>query len=59
MIPYRSPVIAALEKMWREEDLRMARELQMALLPQRYPTLPRGAAQAASAVKASPAGSID
>ncbi len=34
-----------------EEDLRMARELQMALLPQRFPTLPRGAAQAASAVK--------
>ena len=34
-----------------EEDLRMARELQMALLPHRYPTLPRGAAQAASAVK--------
>ena len=34
-----------------EEDLRMARELQMALLPQRFPTLPRGAAQAVSAVK--------
>lgn len=34
-----------------EEDLRMARELQMALLPQRFPTLPRGAAHAASAVK--------
>ncbi|MFN0127438.1 MAG: PP2C family protein-serine/threonine phosphatase [Verrucomicrobiales bacterium] len=34
-----------------EEDLRMARELQLALLPQRFPTLPRGAAQAVSAVK--------
>ena len=34
-----------------EEDLRMARELQMALLPHRFPTLPRDAAQAASAVK--------
>ena len=34
-----------------EEDLEMARELQMALLPQHFPTLPRGAAQAASAVK--------
>ena len=34
-----------------EEDLRMARELQLALLPQRYPTLPRGAAPAASAVR--------
>ena len=33
------------------EDLGMARELQMALLPQRFPTLPRGAAQAASAVR--------
>ena len=29
----------------------MARELQMALLPNGYPTLPRGVAQAASAVK--------
>ena len=34
-----------------EEDLQMARELQMALLPNGYPTLPRGATQAASAVK--------
>ncbi len=34
-----------------EEDLKMARELQMALLPSGYPTLPRGVAQAASAVK--------
>ena len=33
------------------EDLGMARELQMALLPQRFPTVPRGAAQAASAVR--------
>jgi sigma-B regulation protein RsbU (phosphoserine phosphatase) len=34
-----------------EEDLDMARELQMAFLPQNFPTLPRGAEQAASAVK--------
>lgn len=34
-----------------EEDLAMARELQMAFLPRQYPTLPRGAEQAASAVK--------
>ena len=34
-----------------EEDLQMARELQMALLPNGYPTLPRGVTQAASAVK--------
>ncbi len=34
-----------------EEDLRMARELQLALLPQHYPTLPRGAAQSSSAVR--------
>ena len=34
-----------------EEDLQMARELQMALLPSGFPTLPRGATQAASAVK--------
>ncbi len=34
-----------------EEDLEMARELQMALLPHVYPTLPRGAAQSASAVR--------
>ena len=34
-----------------EEDLDMARELQMAFLPQHFPTLPRGAEQAASAVK--------
>ena len=34
-----------------EEDLKMARELQMALLPSGFPTLPRGVAQAASAVK--------
>ena len=34
-----------------EEDLDMARELQMAFLPQHFPTVPRGAEQAASAVK--------
>ena len=34
-----------------EEDLEMARELQMTFLPNRFPTLPRGATQAASAVK--------
>jgi serine phosphatase RsbU (regulator of sigma subunit) len=34
-----------------EEDLEMARELQMTFLPSRFPTLPRGATQAASAVK--------
>ena len=34
-----------------EEDLEMARELQMTFLPSQFPTLPRGAAQAASAVK--------
>jgi phosphoserine phosphatase RsbU/P len=34
-----------------EEDLSMAKELQLALLPHRFPTLPRGALQAASAVK--------
>ena len=34
-----------------EEDLKMARELQLALLPHGFPTFPRGAAQGASAVK--------
>ena len=34
-----------------EEDLEMARELQMTFLPNQFPTFPRGAAQAASAVK--------
>jgi serine phosphatase RsbU (regulator of sigma subunit) len=34
-----------------EEDLEMARELQMAFLPSRFPTIPRGASEAASAVK--------
>jgi sigma-B regulation protein RsbU (phosphoserine phosphatase) len=34
-----------------EEDLGMARELQMAFLPNHFPTLPRGAEPAASAVK--------
>ncbi len=34
-----------------EEDLEMARELQMAFLPQHFPTIPRGTPEAASAVK--------
>jgi sigma-B regulation protein RsbU (phosphoserine phosphatase) len=34
-----------------EEDLDMARELQMAFLPQHFPTLPRGTEPSASAVK--------
>jgi serine phosphatase RsbU (regulator of sigma subunit) len=34
-----------------EADLEMARELQMTFLPNRFPTIPRGATQAASAVK--------
>ena len=34
-----------------EEDLDMARELQMAFLPHRFPTLPRGVAPPASAVQ--------
>jgi sigma-B regulation protein RsbU (phosphoserine phosphatase) len=34
-----------------EEDLGMARELQMAFLPHHFPTLPRGADHEASAVK--------
>jgi serine phosphatase RsbU (regulator of sigma subunit) len=34
-----------------EEDLRMAHELQIALLPSRFPTLPRGCREAESAVK--------
>ena len=34
-----------------EEDLEMARELQMAFLPSRFPTLPRGVSPAASAVR--------
>ncbi len=34
-----------------EEELQMARELQMALLPHRYPTLPKGAGSAESAVR--------
>jgi sigma-B regulation protein RsbU (phosphoserine phosphatase) len=33
-----------------EEDLGMARELQNALLPQQFPTFPRGAAEADSAI---------
>jgi len=34
-----------------EEDLEMARELQMAFLPARFPTFPRGVSPAASAVR--------
>ncbi|MBT8038250.1 MAG: fused response regulator/phosphatase [Verrucomicrobiae bacterium] len=34
-----------------EEDLEMARELQMAFLPTHFPTIPRGVSEAASAVK--------
>jgi len=34
-----------------EEDLRMAHELQIALLPSRFPTLPKGCAPADSAVE--------
>ena len=34
-----------------EEDLEMARELQMAFLPSHFPTIPRGASEATSAVK--------
>lgn len=34
-----------------EEDLEMARELQMAFLPNHFPTLPHGVAPAASALK--------
>lgn len=34
-----------------EEDLEMARELQMAFLPSRFPTIPRGASETASAVR--------
>jgi sigma-B regulation protein RsbU (phosphoserine phosphatase) len=34
-----------------EEDLNMARELQMAFLPQVFPTLPRGSAPSSSSVK--------
>ncbi len=39
------------KNMLMEEDLEMARELQMTFLPHQFPTLPRGASQAASAVK--------
>ena len=34
-----------------EEDLKLARELQMAFLPRTFPTLPRGVPEAVSAVK--------
>jgi serine phosphatase RsbU (regulator of sigma subunit) len=45
-----------------EEDLKMARELQMALLPKQFPSIPRGVRAADSAIKFSsfyyPAGSV-
>jgi serine phosphatase RsbU (regulator of sigma subunit) len=45
-----------------EEELQMARELQMALLPQQFPSFPRGASLADSAIKFSsfyyPTGSV-
>lgn len=41
----------AAKNAFMEADLEMARELQMTFLPNRFPTLPRGATQAASAVK--------
>jgi serine phosphatase RsbU (regulator of sigma subunit) len=45
-----------------EEDLKMARELQMALLPKQFPSIPRGVRPADSAIKFSsfyyPAGSV-
>ena len=45
-----------------EEDLKMARELQMALLPQQFPSIPRGVPHADSAIKFSsfyyPTGSV-
>jgi serine phosphatase RsbU (regulator of sigma subunit) len=45
-----------------EEDLKMARELQMALLPQHFPTIPRGVPLSETAIKFSsffyPAGSV-
>ncbi len=45
-----------------EEDLEMARELQMAFLPSHFPTIPQGVSEAASAVKFSsifyPSGSV-
>ncbi|MEI6560652.1 MAG: SpoIIE family protein phosphatase [Verrucomicrobiota bacterium] len=34
-----------------EDDLHMAREIQQAFLPQQYPTFPRGASPAASAIR--------
>lgn len=34
-----------------EDDLKLARELQMTFLPEHFPTLPNGATEAASAVK--------
>lgn len=41
----------AAKNAFMEEDLNMARELQMTLLPDHFPTLPPGASQSASAVK--------
>ncbi len=37
-----------------EDDLHMAREIQQAFLPQQYPTFPRGASPAASAIRNHP-----
>ena len=34
-----------------EKDLKMAHELQMALLPQQFPSIPRGAPPTESAIK--------
>lgn len=49
-------VIERTHELWEknlvmEEDLKMARKLQMTFLPEHFPTLPTGATQAASAVK--------
>jgi serine phosphatase RsbU (regulator of sigma subunit) len=41
----------AAKNAFMEEDLNVARELQMTLLPDHFPTLPRGVAHSASAVK--------
>ena len=41
----------AAKNAFMEEDLNVARELQMTLLPDHFPTLPRGATQSASALK--------
>jgi len=51
-----SRVAETAQELWeknlhQQEDLIMAQELQMALLPDRFPTLPTGVQEAASAVK--------